>query len=231
MKKLIPVLSLALLAPLTSTSNADTLAIYTFENSIPSSAGPFSAEVGAGSALGFHSGSGGTTTYSSPAGNGSAHSFSANGWGVGDYFQFQVNTIGYSDVTISWDQASSNTGPGGYKLAYSTDGSSFSDFMSYTVLANATPNTPWNATTANSAFTFNADLSAISAIANQGTVFFRLVDTGTVSAANGVVAATGTDRVDNFMVSAVAAPEPSTAALSLAAGAALLGLLNRRSKF
>ncbi len=52
-----------------SSAMAGTIADWTFETSIPSTAGPYSPEVGAGSATGSHAAA---STYSSPAGNGSA---------------------------------------------------------------------------------------------------------------------------------------------------------------
>lgn len=183
------------------------------------------ADVGSGTASATHASS---ATWSLPAGNGSYYSWSANTWAVGDYYQFEVNTLGDSGVTLSFDQTSSNTGPGGYNLAYSTDGVNFINFTSYTVLANATPNTPWSTTTYNSAYTFNYDLSAISALNNQSTVFFRLVDNSTVSANGGTVGTGGTDRVDNFDVSASPVPEPSSIALGLVGGFACLAALRRK---
>ena len=225
-------MSLALLAPLTTvTLKADTLALYTFETSQPATAGPFSPETGSGSALSYHSGATfPTTTYSSPAGNGSAHSFSANGWSVGDYYQFEVGTLGYSGITISFDQTSSNTGPRDYEVQYSTDGSSFTDYAAYSVLANASPNPAWNATTSSSIYTSTYDLSSVTGLNNQASVYFRLVDVDTVSANAGTVASAGTDRVDNFAITATAVPEPGTLSFALLGGLALFGLSMRRMR-
>jgi hypothetical protein len=114
-------------------------------------------------------------------------------------------------------------------LAYSTDGSTFYNFTSYTVLANAAPNTPWSVAIYNSAYTFNFNLSSISALNNQSTIFIRLVDNSTVSANGGGVGTGGTDRVDNFLVSASPVPEPSSLALGLFGGCALLAALRRKS--
>lgn len=221
--KTIVVLTAAVAAASLVTAKADILGDWTFETSVPATAGPFSPEVGSGSALGSHVGA---AVYSSPSGNGSTHSFSSTIWAVGDYYQFQVSTLGFSGVTLSFDQTSSNTGPGGYSLAYSTDGVNFNNFASYTVLANNTPNVAWNPTTYNSAYTFSYDLSAVSALDNQSSVFFRLVDNGTVSANGGTVASGGTDRVDNFVVSTV--PEPASLALGLVGGFAWLVALRRK---
>jgi len=208
---------------------ADVIAGWTFETSFAAITGSstdltgLSPETGAGTASSHHATA---STFSSPAGNGSAKSFSSNTWAVGDYYQFQVATTALQGIAISWDQTSSNTGPRDFTLQYSTDGSSFSDFASYSVLANGAPNTPWSATSArNAAFTLSYDLSAITGLDNQATVYFRLADNSTVSANAGVVAAGGTDRVDNVTVSTV--PEPLTASLLLVGG--LMGLIRRRS--
>lgn len=205
-----------------NTSSAATIASWTFEApNIPSDASAVAVypnsiapAVGSGSAGGAHAAAG--TVWSTPSGNGSSESFSANTWAVGDYFQFSTSTLGFFDVTLAWDQASSNTGPRDFKLAYSTDGVNFADIASYGVLANASPNTPWNPTTANASFGINQDLTAISALDNQPSVAFRLIVTSNVSANGGSLATAGTGRIDNFAVSATPVPEPQTYAMLLA---------------
>jgi PEP-CTERM motif len=222
MKKLLYPL-LGLLAT-TSVLHAQTIAQWTFESlTSPYSAGPYSPEVGTGSASGSHAGA---AVYSSPAGNGSAHSFSANLWAVGDYWLFQVSTLGYNNVGLSFDQASSNTGPRDYDLEYSlNNGGSWTTLNSYSVLANASPNPTWSTTTYNSIYTFTPDLGGVAD--NQASVWFRLIDTSTVSANGGGVGTGGADRVDNFTVAVI--PEPTS--LALLGGFGLLALfgLRRRS--
>ncbi len=191
-----------------SSANAATLAQWTFETSQPVTAGPFSPEVGSGAATGSHAS--GATVFSTPAGNGSAHSFSSNTWAVGDYYQFQVSTVGFTGINVSFDQTSSGTGPRDFQFAYSTNGTTFSNFgTAYSVLINGAPNPAWNGTTSSALFTLAFNLSGVSALNNQSTVFFRLIDSSTVSANGGVVASGGTDRVDNFTVTGTAVPEPS----------------------
>ncbi len=205
-------------------ARAAVIAQWTFETSAPTTAGPFAAEVGVGLALGSHASA---SVYTSPAGNGSSHSFSSTVWAVGDYYQFAVSTSGLSGIQLSFDQTSSNTGPAHFQLSYSTNGTSFTSIGTpYTVLANAAPNTTWNPTTSNPVYTFTPDLSAISALSDQATLYFRLSDTDTVSANNGTVAAGGTSRVDNVIVSGTAIPEAS--AMGLLAPAGLL--LGRRRR-
>ena len=205
MKTSLLYLSTIVAGVLVTSASAQTISQWTFETSIPATAGPFSPEVGSGSALGLHAGA---ATYSSPAGNGSVHSFSVNTWAVGDYFQFNLGTVGYSGIGLSFDQTSSGTGPRDFSLQYSTDGTTFTPFASYAVLANASPNPAWNATTASSLYTQNFDLSGVTSLNNAASIYFRLVNTSTVSAAGGTVAAGGTDRVDNFTVYVV--PEPGS---------------------
>jgi len=161
-----------------------------------------------------------SSTWSSPVGNGSAHSLSANTWSVGDYYQYRTSTFGLNNIMVSYDQVSSSTGPGNFTFAYSTDGTTFTQFgAAYNVLVNATPNI-WTSGTPVSTTTFTYDLSSILALNNASAVWFRIIDNSTVSAGGGTVATAGTDRIDNFTVQVV--PEPTTAAL---AGFGLLTLV------
>jgi hypothetical protein len=201
---------------------AQTIAQWTFETSFGGISGTGTTlsgivpEVGTGSASGVHLGA--ATSWSSPSGNGSSHSFNANTWAVGDYWQFQTTTVGYQNIRVSYDQTSSSSGPGKGILQYSTDGIAFTPVTAeYTILANGSPHSSWNMTTHNSFYTFDYDLSSISGLNNAASVFFRILDTQPVSADGGIVAAAGTDRVDNFTIAVV--PEPQ--GLFLLAGLAL----------
>jgi hypothetical protein len=178
--------------------------------------------VGTGSASGVHAAS---ATWSTPAGNGTPNSASANNWAVGDYWQFSFSTVGYFDLTLSFDQTSSNTGPRDFTLAYSTNGTTFTTLPAYQVLPNASP--AWSSATYSPNYTFNVDLSALSALDNQPNVFVRLVNSSTVSANGGVVATGGTSRIDTFTVNLTPVPETGTAAMLLA-GLAVLGFVSRR---
>ncbi len=216
-------------------TKAGLIADWTFETSLPSgtlgansSSVNYSPEAGTQTATatcnGYHLLA--SSAVSSPAGNGSAHSYSLNNWSVGDYYQFQVSTLGYTTISLTWDQTSSSTGPGNFVLQYSVNGTDFNNFGSgYSVLQNGlAPNASWNATTAVSAYGESADLSSITAIENQSSVYFRLVDLNGLTPSGGAVGAGGTDRLDNFTVTAV--PEPVNVALGiLGASAGLVGLI------
>jgi hypothetical protein len=208
-------LSCCVAMAMSASAFATTIAGWTFETSIPTTAGPHAAEVGTGAALGSHAS--GSAVYSNPAGNGSAESFSSNFWSVGDYYQFSTSTLGYSGLVLTFDATGSNTGPADFKVQASTDGVSFSDIgFSY-----ALTNDGWSASTANPVSTRSTALPA--SLNNQASIFVRLVQ-DTATAINGNPVATGgTSRIDNVLITSI--PEPTTIGLALAS---LGGLLIRR---
>ena len=163
------------------------------------------------------------TAWSSPAGNGSTYALSSNGWTTGDYYQVSMATTGYSDISVSWDQTRSGTGPSAFSLTMSTDGgANFTTLLaSYTVVQAGlagTGTTSWNTITNQTGFT-TTTIVGISA-ANQGNVLFRFSSLSTTAAA-------GTGRVDNISVTGalVAVPAPGAVALI-----GLAGLVARRRR-
>ncbi len=129
------------------------------------------AQTGGSSASGTHAGA--TTAWSSPAGNGSAKSYSSH-WAAGDYWQFQLSTVGDQNLVVSFDQTGSTTGPRDFKLQYSTNGTSYTDLTggAYSVLLST-----WAGTSPprDAAFTHTFDLSSVTALNNQTNVFFALL--------------------------------------------------------
>ena len=136
-------------------------------------------------------------------GNGSLTSLSGNTWAVGDYYQFQTSTYGFSTVYVSLDQTGSNTGPRDFQFSYSTDGTAFTNLGSVYALSNANA---WSSTIYKPEHTRSFDLSSIAGIAGQPVVYFRVTNTSTVSISNAIVGTGGTSRVDNFSVSGTLCP-------------------------
>ena len=154
-----------------------------------------------------------TTVWASPAGNGSAYSFSSNGWAIGDYYQVSFAATGYQDLSVSWDQARSSTGPATFKFQVSINNGSFTDVVpSYTVGVSTSPNA-WTSATYYSSFT---STQALAAGANDA-ANVRIRFTAT-AAPTGASPSGGTGRVDNIVVSGTAIPAPGAVALIGLAG-------------
>lgn len=198
-------------------AEAATLASWTFETNTPpdvsgSTSGP-SALASSGiyamvsTATGFHTNPSNWTTPDGITNAGGANSFSSDNWSVGDYYQFTTRSSGYNDLTIRFSQAGDFWGPKNFELRYSTNGTQFTTFASYTVT---------NSDTAAST-SYQFDLSNVPALDNLPIVYFRLVDTSTTAIGTFLgfslpVLSSGTSRVDNITISGTAAvPEPSNA--------------------
>ena len=218
MKSLSSLLIASTLIATASAASADVIAGWTMPTAVtPSTAATYSygaANLGAlvsGSMLsGTHSSA--STAWSSPAGNGSTYALSSNAWNVGDYYQISLATTGYSAVSVAWEQTRSSTGPAGFEAVLSVDGgSTFSSLGSYTV-----NQVSWSATVPVTTSSFGYLASAAD---NQiGIIIrFKVVTAGTSTT-------TGTNRIDNIVVSGVI-PAPGAVALI-----GLAGLVSRRRR-
>lgn len=114
---------------------------------------------------------------------------------------------GWKNVVLSMAIRRSSTGFNSNKLAYSTDGSSYTDITTFT------PTTDWAVQ--------SFDLSSYTALNNASTAYIRLTFSG-------ASADTGNNRLDNIQLNAEAVPEPFTMALG-AAGLAVAVIRRRRS--
>ena len=156
------------------------------------------------------------TSYTSPAGNGSAYSLSSNVWKAGDYYQVMFDTAGYSDVSFSWDMTRSSTGAATFEVVMSLDGgtnwTTMVDSYAVTVAgASGSGTSSWNSTTYQSAFTSTLALGETAANASSVMIRIRaLVDSVNSS---GVFQAGGTVRIDNVMVNGTLIPAPGAIAL------------------
>ena len=207
-------------------SAADVVAGWTFTSAIPSAttgstyvygAADQGANATGSNMRGFHLTA--ATAWSSPAGNGSQYSFSANNWQMGDFFEARLSTLGFSGVSISFDQTRSSTGPSAFVLFMSVDGgTNWSTLLSYTVLQNGlAPNASWSGTgTRQAAYTVSA---AAAAADNQADVIFRMTCDATPSSTG------GTNRIDNVFIEGTVVPAPGALALL-----GLAGLAGRRRR-
>jgi hypothetical protein len=175
---------------------------------------------------GLHTNS--STIWSTTTGNGSLKALSANYWTTtgtpSDYFQFKFSTTGYEKIMVTWDQTGSSTGPRDFRVQYGNDGTNFTNATgtnsTYQVILNGSPNPAWNSTTRSSVYEISLDLSSVSTLDNKSSVYIRIIQNSTTSISGSTVGTSGTDRIDNFTVRAVALEAPAGFALSSPASGA-----------
>ena len=153
-------------------------------------------------------------TYTAPSGNGSLYSFSSNNWQPNDYYQIVLPTTGQTNLTLAWDQARSATGPSAFALQMSTDGSSFTQLTTYSVVQSGGGGAPGTWVTGTYNPLYSSTFALPSTAENQATLYLRFTNvTGSASAV------AGANRIDNIGITAV--PEPAAVALF---GAGIAGL-------
>lgn len=160
------------------------------------------------------------STYTSPSGNGSQYSFSANNWSPGDFYEISFSAAGITDgLVLSWDQARSSTGPAAFKVSMSVNGGAFADLLDYTVLQSGGGSAPgtWSSTTYNPIYSSTLLLGG--AASNASSVVVRFVNREAAASS-----ATGSNRIDSIFVNSVPAP----GAMALLAVAGIAGARRRR---
>lgn len=160
------------------------------------------------------------TSYTAPSGNGSAYAFSSNVWKAGDYYQAKFDTTGYTNLSFSWDQVRSATGPASWLMEVSVNsGTTFT-----TLVAAYDPGTTtWTTGTNLPAATKTASLGA--GADNLSEVIVRIRALVDPVNSTGAYQAGGTCRIDNILVNGTALPAPGAAAL-----VGLAGLIARRRR-
>jgi len=197
-------------AAFASNISAQTLLVnYDFASAVagtPCTATPLTTASGVTST--FTTGGTGGGTCTTPAGTAatSPPAFTANAAnqsvsltsfaaGSSNFFQFQLSGVSsFENYMLFFQSQRSGTGPVNADIQYSTDGITFTTFQTVN---------PGNGVFA----AFNIDLSAVTAIEGQPTVYFRIVGSGGTGAA-------GTFRIDNFQVQATLRPTAADASIS-----------------
>lgn len=200
-------------------ADAAVIAKWGFETVTPADStnsaanGPHLPDFGLGTADALHASA--LTDWSTPVGNGSANSWSSNEWAIGDYYQFNVSTVGFSGITLLVDHTRSSTGPATFQVQYSTDGATFIDAPGAAYAPDPAASfssgleKPWTPPR------YGFDFSSISELNNQPSLTLRLTATAAPTSTG------GTSRVDNVTIGTDPIPEPTTFALATLAAAGL----------
>ena len=125
---------------------------------------------------------------------------------------FNVSTLGFSNIVVSFATQGTSTGFNSNQFQYSLDGITFVDFGAVYAPAAAFGTLP---------LVFS--LTSIIGLNNNANAAFRVVF-------NGATSSTGTNRIDNFVVEGTNAtiPEPTTALLLISGLTGLYKLRRRR---
>jgi hypothetical protein len=275
MKNKIPIsMAALLLASLTAARAQTPFTVWTFDN-YPSAAGTIVANpapstgTGTASVLGMNNSYNGTTSISSPdiiadvAGNsgGGLNDWRVRGQSPGNGWstqaaigsqgaQFNVSTVGYSSIQVSFDISTTKQAPANLEIIYTTDGSTWIN-AALTYAGANTATIKNNTTSANTVMGsyiqmqnanggwydgITADLSGVSLANNDANFAFAIVNASMGAddinqAGTTYNNSSGNWRLDNVAVSGIAAaPEPSTFALAGCGLALFAGLRRFKSR-
>ena len=205
---------LALFFP-TRAALADPIAIWNFNDS------DLAVDHGAGTLvsnfnvtnIGFAAGTTNNARLGDPAGQALSLQGGTSNANNGRNITVNVSTVGYENIIVSFATQGTATGFNSNQFQYSLNGATFVDFGS-----------PYAPPTAFGTVPIVFNLGGITGLNNNPNAAFRIVF-------NGATSATGTNRIDNFVVegSSTTVPEPATLAL-LGSGLMTLFCLGQRKR-
>ena len=163
--------------------------------------------------IGFAAGTTNNARLGDPAGQALSLQGGTSNANNGRNITVNVSTLGYGNIIVSFATQGTATGFNSNQFQYSLNGATFVDFGS-----------PYAPPTAFGTVPILFNLSGIPGLNNNPNAAFRIVF-------NGATSATGTNRIDNFVVegSSTTVPEPATLAL-LGSGLMTLFCLSQRTR-
>jgi predicted extracellular nuclease len=185
-------------------ANAATITQWTFDSNPPDASTSTGTELPALGAGTFALVGGATATYATGNGPGTDNSgrntTTYPAQGTGDKtrgVEFAVSTAGYNAINFAFDLRHSNTSANTVVVQYSTDGTTFTDFTTFTATAGDT------------FFSRSVDFSTITALNDNTNAKFRVLSkfataTGYTAANPASTYAGGTMRYDNVIISGTA---------------------------
>ena len=132
----------------------------------------------------------------------------------GRHLTFNVSTLGFSNIVVSFATQGTSTGFNNNQFQYSLDGITFVNFGA-----------PYTPATAFGSIPIVFTLASIVGLNDNPNAAFRIIF-------NGAASATGTNRIDNFVVEGTPSgvPEPATVVLLITGLSGLYGMKKRRRK-
>lgn len=209
---------LLLLAASAPAALADELAIWNFNDSdlnVDHGSGTLITDFNAANVL-FAAGTTTNARLGHPAGQALSLQGGTGAANNGRHVTFNVSTLGFSNILVSFASQGTSTGFNNNQFQYSLDGITFLDF-----------GPPYAPATTFGAAPFVFSLVGVAALNNNPNAAFRIIF-------NGATTSTGNNRIDNIVVEGSAAtpesvPEPTTALLLLSGLSGLYGLRKRRA--
>ena len=132
----------------------------------------------------------------------------------GRHLTFNLSTLGFSNIIVSFATQGTSTGFNSNQFQYSLDGINFVNFGA-----------PYTPAAAFGSIPIVFTLASIVGLNDNPNAAFRIIF-------NGATSATGTNRIDNFVVEGTPSgvPEPATLVLLITGLSGLYGMKKRRRK-